>query len=221
MPLQAPDEAIERNPVVYQATGLTMPQCLIPLNVIRNFSPYETYLAQITAKSNATQIGSLDYIELMNNGKSDIKMFRVKDYSETPAQPATYSRPKLMRPNLPTGLWYAQFDPAKDEVSWSAPQLDNVSGKHVAFTYDLRIFKPTSGYYIYQQSECLKAANELDPIFEQKGLATTSYRIPASTADALDPKSVYLMQVVAHPDTVCARANATGMPLSEFRPVCL
>ena len=208
MPLQAPDEAIERNPVVYQATGLTMPQCLIPLNVIRNFSPYETYLAQITAKSNATQIGSLDYIELMNNGKSDIKMFRVKDYSETPAQPATYSRPKLMRPNLPTGLWYAQFDPAKDEVSWSAPQLDNVSGKHVAFTYDLRIFKPTSGYYIYQQSECLKAANELDPIFEQKGLATTSYRIPASTADALDPKSVYLMQVVAHPDTVAGDYKA-------------
>ena len=113
-----------------------------------------------------------------------------------------------IRDSLPAGLWYAQFDPAKDEVSWSAPQIDNVGGKHVSFTYDLRIFKPTSGYYIYQQSECLKAANELAPIFEQKGLGTTSYRIPASMADALDPKSVYLMQVVAHPDTVAGDYKA-------------
>lgn len=208
MPLQAIDDAMDRNPVVYQANNLQMPQCIIPTNVIKDFSPYETYIAQITAHSNATQIGSLDYINIVNEGKSDIKMFRVKDYSETPAQPATYSRPKLMRPNLPAGLWYAQFDPAKDEVSWSAPRLDNAGGKQVSFTYDVRIIKPTSGYYIYQQSECLKAANELEPIFEQKGIRTTSYRIPASMADALDPKSVYLMQVVAHPDTVAGDYKA-------------
>ena len=98
MPLQAIDDAMDRNPVVYQANNLQMPQCIIPTNVIKDFSPYETYIAQITAHSNATQIGSLDYINIVNEGKSDIKMFRVKDYSETPAQPATYSRPKLMPP---------------------------------------------------------------------------------------------------------------------------
>ncbi len=91
LPMQAVDEAIDRNPVVYQTSGLQMPQCLLPLTVINNLSPNETYLARITAKSNATQVGSLDYINITNAGKSDIKMFRLKDYSVLPDVPSVDS----------------------------------------------------------------------------------------------------------------------------------
>lgn len=87
LPLQAPDEAMDRNPVVYQKMALTMPQCLIPATVIRNFAPTETYAAQITVHSNNTQEGSLDYVNLQNNGKSDLLMFRVKDFTAVSGQP--------------------------------------------------------------------------------------------------------------------------------------
>lgn len=87
LPFQYPDEAIERNAVVYQKTGLTMSQCLIPANIITNFAPTETYVAQVTARSNNTQEGSLDYILLQNGGKSDLLQFRVKDYSVVPETP--------------------------------------------------------------------------------------------------------------------------------------
>lgn len=78
-PLQNPIEAIERNPEVYRANSLTMPQCLIPTTVINKFSPYETYVAQITAHTNASQEGSLEYMSIANNGKSEIRMFKVVD----------------------------------------------------------------------------------------------------------------------------------------------
>ena len=87
LPLQAPDEAMDRNPVVYQKTSLTMPQCLIPATNIKNFAPTETYVAQITAHSNNTQQGTIDYVNLQNNGKSDLLMFRVKDYTAIPELP--------------------------------------------------------------------------------------------------------------------------------------
>ena len=87
LPLQAPDEAMERNPVVFQKTALTMPQCLIPPTVIRNFAPTETYAAQITVHSNNTQEGSLDYVHLQNNGRSDLLLFRVKDFTVSPDIP--------------------------------------------------------------------------------------------------------------------------------------
>ena len=87
LPYQYPDEAIERNAVVYQKTALTVPQCLIPATVINMFSPTETYIAQITARSNNTQEGTLDYVHLQNDGKSDLLKFRVKDYSVMPDVP--------------------------------------------------------------------------------------------------------------------------------------
>lgn len=94
MPLQYPEEALERNAVVYQKTGLTMPQCLIPATVIKNFSPHETYVAQVTARSNNTQEGSLDYIMLQNGGKSDLLQFRIKDYTEVPKVEVPEPEPK-------------------------------------------------------------------------------------------------------------------------------
>lgn len=82
LPLQAPDEAIERNPVVYQSNSLAASQCLIPTTIISKFSPSETYVAQITTRSNSTQVGALDFVNLQNDGKSDLLMFRVKDYTQ-------------------------------------------------------------------------------------------------------------------------------------------
>lgn len=101
LPLQYPEEAMERNAVVYQKTGLTMSQCLIPATVIRNFAPTETYIAQITARSNNTQEGSLDYVYLQNEGKSDLLQFRVKDYSVMPELPDVAPTPKT-DPETPT-----------------------------------------------------------------------------------------------------------------------
>lgn len=87
LPLQAPDEAMDRNPVVYQKTALTMPQCIIPATNIRNFAPTETYVAQVTVHSNNTQAGVLDFVNLQNDGKSDLLLFRVKDYTAAQEQP--------------------------------------------------------------------------------------------------------------------------------------
>ncbi len=84
LPLQSPDEAIERNPVVYRQTSLTAPQCLVPATTIKMFSPTETYVAQITAHSSNTQVGSLGFVSLQNDGKSDLLLFRVKDYTAVP-----------------------------------------------------------------------------------------------------------------------------------------
>ena len=39
MPLQAIDDAMDRNPVVYQANNLQMPQCIIPPNLKKPFTP--------------------------------------------------------------------------------------------------------------------------------------------------------------------------------------
>ena len=87
IPLQSIEEAIERNGVVYQAFNLAAPQCIIPMSYINNMSPHETYIAQITAKTNAAQEGSIGYVNIQNDGKSDLKMFRVKSYAEMPEIP--------------------------------------------------------------------------------------------------------------------------------------
>ena len=84
IPLQEINEAIERNAVVYQVNGLTMPQCMIPINYINQMSPHENYVAQITARTNASQEGSIGYINVQNGGKSDLRVFRIKDYAEMP-----------------------------------------------------------------------------------------------------------------------------------------
>lgn len=87
LPQQAIDNAMDGNAVVYQATGLTVPQCMIPVHIINTLSTDETYIAQVTAQSNATQEGALDYVHLVNEGRSALNIFRIKDYSELPPIP--------------------------------------------------------------------------------------------------------------------------------------
>lgn len=71
MPGQDPLEAIERNPVAYQLRQLMAPQCLIPVNVIKMFSPDMVYVAQITARA--------PQVRQQNGGRSDLLIFRVTD----------------------------------------------------------------------------------------------------------------------------------------------
>ncbi len=202
LPLQAIDEAIERNPVVYQTTGLQMPQCIIPINVVKNLSPNETYLAQINAKSNATQAGSLDYINIINDGKSNIKMFRLKDYSEIPEQLTTYSRPEITKPSKVPGQTIIQLDVNGQTIEWSKPQPDVTSSSPVSFAYDIRIVKPTTEYDISTTSGILAAADNFTPIYESKSLRTTKHTISNDVLQQLNADKMYLVQVIAHPDTV-------------------
>lgn len=67
---QQPDVAMDRNPVVYQLSGLLSNMCMLQFDVIQNrFLVNKTYIAQVTAKQrNAT---ALDYVMLENNGKSN------------------------------------------------------------------------------------------------------------------------------------------------------
>lgn len=203
MPLQAPDEAIERNPVVYQATGLTMPQCMIPISVVNGMSPIETYVAQITAKSNATQIGSLDYIELMNNGKSDLKLFRVKDYTGADNQITKYSAPELISPEgvASSVSQIATLNPEEPVVKWKAPVATGFLGRQVSFSYDVKIVEPTSDYE-KTLSSIQAALDDLTPIYEKKGIRALQDNLPEELFKKINPEKMYLLQVTAHADTV-------------------
>ena len=201
LPLQAIDQAIERNPVVYQTTGLTMPQCMIPANVISKFSSLETYVAQITTRSNATQEGALDYIHLQNDGKSDLKMFRVKDYTQSSDVNVTYSAPTITTPGAEQKYQkFISFTAANPLVEWKAPAPDVAGGQNVNFTYDIRILSPDKYDPNYAENR-LMAAKTVAPLWQQTGITGTSFTLPASAFERLDNSNVYLLAVVAHPDT--------------------
>ncbi len=202
LPLQAIDQAIERNPVVYQATGLTMPQCMIPAHIISKFSSVETYVAQITTRSNATQEGALDYIHLQNDGKSDLKMFRVKDYTQASDVKVTYSAPTITTPNAEQKYQKViSFNASNPLVEWKAPVADVAGGKNVNFTYDVRIVSPDQ-YDPTLAENRIKSAKTVTPYWQQTGITGTSLTLPASAFEKLDDGNVYLLAVVAHPDTV-------------------
>lgn len=202
LPLQAIDEAIDRNPTVYQANGLQMPQCMLPYNVVKMMSDHENYVAQITTRSNATQEGSLDYIHIVNDGKSDLKVFRIKDYSAMPSQPVTYSRPVVTTPARVPGQTITQFDVDGQTVEWTAPAPDVQASTPVSFSYDIKIVKPTTEFDIAVTSGLLKAAESISPVYERTGLRTTSHTIPGEVLKGLNADKIYLIQVVAKPDTI-------------------
>ncbi|MGN0231077.1 MAG: hypothetical protein ACI4A8_02570, partial [Muribaculaceae bacterium] len=202
MPLQAIEEAIERNPTVYEATSLTMPQCMLPLSVVNNLSPYETYIAQITATSNSTQIGSLEYIDILNDGKSELKMFRVKDYSGQQGEITKYSAPELTNPTRYGGSieQIAQFDPLMPVVKWNAPVKTGFAGRSASFSYRIRIVEPNSSYS-KTLTDMRLALDELPPVFEVDGIRDQQFTIPEVSLNKLDPKKMYLLEVIARPDT--------------------
>lgn len=77
LPHQNPEEAIERNPVIYHSDGLVVPQCMIPLNVITTqMYVNKTYASQVTAVS--TTGNALNYVMIENKGKSSYRLFKLK-----------------------------------------------------------------------------------------------------------------------------------------------
>lgn len=79
---QRPDDAIERNPVVYNVKGLSVPQCIIPRMVIQTrMYTDRTYAAQVTARPVSANI--LNFVMVENDGKSTFRQFRL-DTGEIP-----------------------------------------------------------------------------------------------------------------------------------------
>lgn len=76
LPGQPVDYAMDNNPSVYRISNLISPTCVIPLNYVQNrMSPEKLYAAQVTAVSKT--LGALDYVLVDNNGKSDIRLFKI------------------------------------------------------------------------------------------------------------------------------------------------
>ena len=73
---QHPDDAVDRNPVIFKADNLMAAQCVIPTQVMSTqFYTDRTYAAQVTAVSTSTNV--LNYVMLENEGKSTYRLFRV------------------------------------------------------------------------------------------------------------------------------------------------
>ena len=202
--MQTPDVAIDKAPVVYQVSGLTMPQCLIPTHVVNTLSTSNTYVARVTARSNSTQIGSLDYIHVLNEGMSDLRLFRIKDYSIGMEGPTTqYGVPKLISPE-PYGLnstKYATFSPSEPMVKWTAPQATGNTSQKVNFRYKVRIVSLMREYELSGQG-LSDALSKEKPLYESPLIDATQYMLPISVINEFENKSMYAMEVVAIPDTV-------------------
>lgn len=83
LPGQFPDNSMDHNPVVYQASSLTTPMCMIPQPVIKQMKEGTTYAAQVTAASANANNKMLNYVSIANDGKSTYKLFRLKPTKKT------------------------------------------------------------------------------------------------------------------------------------------
>ncbi len=73
MPEQALDQAIDSNPVVYQTKGLSVPQCLLPINIVQSLEPEALYVAQVVTHAHSTVT-----IDIANDGRGSLMPFRVQ-----------------------------------------------------------------------------------------------------------------------------------------------
>lgn len=80
MPGQQPDDAIDKNPSVYQIEGLMTPTCIIPVNTIKTrMDSTRTYIARVEAIQRNITSNMLNYVMLENEGRSNLKFFNVKE----------------------------------------------------------------------------------------------------------------------------------------------
>lgn len=202
MPLQDPLEAIERNPVVYQVTGLTVAQCMLPASIVNGLSPFETYVAQVTARSNATQIGALDYINIQNDGRSQLRLFRIKDYSSSsPDGRVTFAPPVVSDPMMAAGgdTLSAQRSVT---IDWKAPVSDNPSVLPVTFSYELKAVEAVKDMDLSSEAARRSLMESQPALYEAKNLRTLSHDLPAETFAKAKGSMDVLVQVTARPDTI-------------------
>lgn len=95
MPGQAPDQAIDHNPIAFQIKQLTTPQCLLPMTVVNAISADYTYVAQVT-----THVYSANTIELENKGKSELLLFC--KCTEPPTDVRTEREYNIVQPYTPS-----------------------------------------------------------------------------------------------------------------------
>ncbi|MBR1791114.1 MAG: hypothetical protein IJ754_05110 [Bacteroidaceae bacterium] len=81
---QAPDEAMNYNPVIYEVKGLSTPQCILGQNAIKRLLDKHVYVAQVTARSNAD---AMSYLMVENQGKSQVLLFTPQMKPEEPVIP--------------------------------------------------------------------------------------------------------------------------------------
>lgn len=202
MPLQDPLEAIERNPVVYQVTGLTVAQCMLPASIVNGLSPFETYVAQVTARSNATQIGALDYINIQNDGRSQLRLFRIKDYSSSsPDGRVTFAPPVVSDPMMAAGA--DTLAPSRAvTIDWQAPKSDNPSTLPVTFSYELKAVEAVKDMDLSSEAARRSLMESQPALYEAKNLRTLSHDLPAETFAKAKGSMDVLVQVTARPDTI-------------------
>lgn len=78
LPMQDADDAVRKGATFYKASELTQPQCVIPQDYIRNMNPNSTYVAWVQAVNKNKSGGEITYLQIENNGRSDLKLFRIK-----------------------------------------------------------------------------------------------------------------------------------------------
>ena len=81
---QAPDEAMNYNPVIYEVKGLSTPQCILGQNAIKRLLDKHVYVAQVTARSNAD---AMSYLMVENQGKSQVLIFTPQMKPDEPVIP--------------------------------------------------------------------------------------------------------------------------------------
>lgn len=77
IPNQQPDVAIKNNAVFYEVKDLMTPMVTIPFNFVSRLDKDKTYAVQVTAKATGTGANQLNYVDIENDGKSNILMVKI------------------------------------------------------------------------------------------------------------------------------------------------
>ena len=99
LPGQLPTDVIgangKSNPVVYQSVGLINPMCIIPQNIVSaKFFEDRTYVAQVTASQANTAANMLNYTLIENEGKSNMRLFKVQLNKKPEPEPEQPKQPE-------------------------------------------------------------------------------------------------------------------------------
>jgi len=111
LPGQSPTEAMS-NGAFYENSQLKVPQCVIPANYVRRMKENTVYVAQVTASIGSSSFArfprgvnsrALDYMLFENEGKSEIRLFKITKGKLSISQKSNEIRPVSNLGNGPEG----------------------------------------------------------------------------------------------------------------------